>query len=273
MQLAGEQALLVLPAAPREQLLTLLEVRGIPFSAIDVASNVRTNVSVVEPDGTTTKLNEPGGEISPHEANSLRGSLLVAAERAQWVVLSGSLPPGVPTDLYGDLIRALRQLPVKIALDTSDGPLEAAVRSWPAGAPDFFKPNLTELATACGLNARSMQAAVEAGDLAPVADACRTLVQHGAGSVLASLASSGGVLATREGVWSATTPAVEVVSKVAAGDATVAGYLLAERVGGDPEACLRNAMAYGAATVGLDGSGVPAPEQTNPNDVEITQLA
>ena len=57
--------------------------------------------------------------------------------RARWVVLSGSLPPGVPADFYATLVRSLRPLGVKVAVDTSDEPLLALVDNFPEAAPDL----------------------------------------------------------------------------------------------------------------------------------------
>ncbi len=273
IQLAGESVLAVLPAAPRDQILTLLEIRGIPFSAVDVAPAVRTNLTLTEPDGTTTKLNEPGGELSALELNALRGALLVAAQRAQWVVLSGSLPPGAPVDFYVDLVRALRPMKVKIAVDTSDAPLLAIARALPAAAPDLLKPNSDELAQLTGADAKELEERAEAGDLAPVLEAGRNLVEQGVGSVLATLGAAGAVLVTAEGAWSATPPQIVPRSTVGAGDSSVAGFVLAQASGGSPADCLRNAVAYGAGATALAGTAVPAPQQTDPDGVTITQIA
>lgn len=273
IQLAGEPVLAVLPAAPRDQMLTLLEMRGIPFSAVDVAPAVRTNLTLTEPDGTTTKLNEPGGELSAQECNALRGALLVAAQRASWVVLSGSLPPGAPVDFYVDLVRALRPMKVKIAVDTSDAPLQAIERSLPASAPDLLKPNSDELAQLTGADAIELEERAAAGDLAPVLEAGRRLVNRGVGSVLATLGAAGAVLVTEDGAWSATPPSITPRSTVGAGDSSVAGFVLAQAAGGAPADCLRRAVAYGAGATALAGTAVPAPEQTDPDGVVITQIA
>lgn len=272
VQLAGRPTLAVLPAAPREPILTLLEVRGLPFSAVDVASSVRANLSIREPDGTVTKLNEPGGEIFPQETNSVREALLVAAERAEWVVLAGSLPPGVPVDFYVDMVRALRQFPVKVALDTSDAPLRTAARAWPLAAPDLFTPNMTELAQACGLGLRAMRSAAEAGDVGPVVEAARSLVERGVGAVLVTLGPAGAVLVNDAGAWAARPPEVATPCRMGAGDATNAGYLLAEAEGASAADCLRNAVAYGAAAAQLDGPAVPTPQQADPTAVQVEAL-
>ncbi len=273
IQLAGEPVLAVLPAAPRDHILTLLELRGIPFSAVDVASAVRTNLTVTEPDGTTTKLNEPGGELSVQECNAMRGALLVAAQRAAWVVLSGSLPPGAPVDFYVDLVRALRPLPVKIAVDTSDAPLLALAQGLPVAAPDLLKPNSDELAQLTGADAGELEARAAEGDLAPVLAAGRNLVERGVGAVLATLGAAGAALITAEGAWKATPPPTVPRSTVGAGDSSVAGFVLAQTAGDAPADCLRRAVAYGSGAAALAGSAVPAPEQTDPGAVVIEQLS
>ncbi len=80
--------------------------------------------------------------------------MLDAAKDAAWVVMSGSLPPGVPASWYGDVVALLAGQPCRIAVDTSDAPLAALVGSLDRGAPDLIKPNAEELAGVLGYSRR-----------------------------------------------------------------------------------------------------------------------
>ena len=293
---AGQPATAVLPAAAHDPLLLALDAAAATASAdsaalsthaVTVAAPVRINTAVTEPDGTTTKLNEPGAALSPQEIDAVEAALLKAATAAaaggggdvhHWAVLSGSLPPGVPTDWYARLVRLLREAApgLRIAVDTSDEPLAALAAGLPESAPDLVKPNGEELGQLVGLPADRAMALEEGaahGDLAPVADAARILVDLGLGAVMATLGPAGAVLVTGGGAWHATAPKVPVASTVGAGDSSVAGYVLADVRGGDEPERLRTAMAYGSAAASLPGTTLPAPGDLPAQEVVVTRLA
>ena len=293
---AGQPAAAVLPAAAHDPLLLALEAAAAAPSAgsaalstraVTVAAPARINTAVTEPDGTTTKLNEPGAALSPQEIDAVEAALLKAATAAaaggggdvhHWAVLSGSLPPGVPTDWYARLVRLLREATpgLRIAVDTSDEPLAALAAGLPESAPDLVKPNGEELGQLVGLPADRAMALEEGaahGDLAPVADAARILVDLGLGAVMATLGPAGAVLVTGGGAWHATAPKVPVASTVGAGDSSVAGYVLADVRGGDEPERLRTAMVYGSAAASLPGTTLPTPGDLPAQEVVVTRLA
>ncbi|MCZ0857500.1 1-phosphofructokinase family hexose kinase [Actinomyces israelii] len=291
---AGQPAAAVLPAAAHDPLLLALEAAAAAPStgsavlsthAVTVAAPARINTAVTEPDGTTTKLNEPGAALSPEEIDAVESALLEAATAAaagegarHWAVLSGSLPPGVPADWYARLVRLLRgSAPgLRIAVDTSDEPLAALAAGLPESAPDLVKPNGEELGQLVGLPADRAMALEEGaahGDLTPVADAARILIDLGLGAVMATLGPAGAVLVTGGGAWHATAPKVPVASTVGAGDSSVAGYVLADVRGGDEPERLRTAMAYGSAAASLPGTTLPTPGDLPEQEVVVTRLA
>ncbi len=71
------------------------------------AAPARTNLTITEPDGTTTKINEPGATLDAAAVRALTDAVLEAADGAAWVVMSGSLPPGLPTSWYADVVALL----------------------------------------------------------------------------------------------------------------------------------------------------------------------
>ena len=79
-----------------------------PFAALPIGEPLRSNVALTEPGGVTTKINEPGPVLSEDQQEALIGLLLDHARGASWVVLAGSLPPGVPADFYATVTRRLR---------------------------------------------------------------------------------------------------------------------------------------------------------------------
>ncbi|GIU55968.1 1-phosphofructokinase family hexose kinase [Arthrobacter sp. NicSoilC12] len=276
---SGLKTVAVLPGAEADPVLTGLRETDVPFAALPIGEPLRSNVALTEPGGVTTKINEPGPALSEDQQEALISLLLDHARGAAWVVLAGSLPPGVPADFYATVTRRLRSLfdgeaAPRVAVDSSGEPLAAAVSGDTSGKPDLLKPNaeeLVELAAAAGFATNKSAEELEA-DPEAAAAAASAVVRSGVGAVLATLGSKGAVLVTADGAWLATHPPVTAVSTVGAGDSSLAGYLLASSQGAAPVDCLRQAVAHGAAAASLPGSTVPAVNQTTPDAVTITAL-
>lgn len=269
---AGLPVVAVLPAPDSDPILSALRDLGVDYRTVPVTERVRMNITLTEPDGTTTKLNEPGPLLDEALVEQLAALVVDAASGADWVVLSGSLPPGVPSDFYATLVRRLRPLGVKVAVDTSDEPLLALVTAFPDAAPDLLKPNSDELAQLTGADAQQLEAAAKAGDPSAAVAASRSLVQRGVTAVLGTLGASGAVLVTADGAWHATPPPIVPRSTVGAGDSSVAGYVLADCGGAAVPDRLRHAVAYGSAAASMAGSALPSPEHLNTDDIVITEL-
>ncbi|GAA3319778.1 1-phosphofructokinase family hexose kinase [Arthrobacter ramosus] len=283
---SGLDTVAVLPGGDSDPVLAGLLDDGVPYAALPISAPLRSNVTLTEPDGVTTKINEPGPELSLDEQEALIGLLLDRSRGASWVVLAGSLPPGVPADFYATVARRIRSMhddpanggPPLIAIDSSGAPLVAAISGDSfgniSGKPDLLKPNaeeLAELAAAAGLTDVHTADELES-DPGLAARAAAAVVGSGVGAVLATLGSKGAVLVTADGAWFATHPPIQAVSTVGAGDSSLAGYLLAATNGGTSQDCLRQAVAHGAAAASLPGSTVPAVHQTTPDAVTITAL-
>jgi 1-phosphofructokinase len=269
---AGHPVRAVLPADPSDPILRGLDALGLPYRTVPLAEPVRTNLTLTEPDGTTTKINEPGPTHTQVGVEALARLLVLESERADWVVLSGSLPPGVPEGWYAELVLALRPWGCRIAVDTSDAPLLALAAEFPQAAPDLIKPNSEELAQLTGADAEELEAAAAAGNPSASVAAARSLVANGVGAVLVTLGAAGAVLVTSSGAWHASPPPITVRSTVGAGDSSVAGYVLAETRSLPEPDRLRLAVAYGSAAASLAGTQLPRPDQINTAEVRVTAL-
>jgi 1-phosphofructokinase len=247
------RAVVTVGGAEGEHLVTLLRGTGIEIVPVQIKGAIRSNITVVEPDGTTTKFNEPGAELSPEELNAVFDAVVNAAESADWLVASGSLPPGTPAEVYADLVRALAGSGIRVAIDTSGPALEAVL----AAEPALVKPNRDELSEVTGQRLLSIADVVEA--------ACR-LRDRGAAAVLASLGADGAVLVDGDGAIHGQTPVVSPLSSVGAGDAMLAGFLAG---GGTGARALTEGLAWGAAAVLQPGSGMPSPDDINLSAVRL----
>jgi 1-phosphofructokinase len=273
LTLARADAVALLPAASDHPIVTALRASGVPFRCVPIAEPVRTNLAITESDGTTTKLNEPGATLDAAAREALTRDIIETAEHATWVVMSGSLPPGLPDDWYADVVARLAPLRCRVAVDTSDGPLAALAAAFGVAAPDVIKPNAEELAGLVGASADHLENAAAQGDPGPVVAAARRLVDRGVGAVLATLGAAGAVLVDRTGAWLATPPPIVPRSTVGAGDSSLAGYVLAAVDGAEPPHRLRMAVAYGSAAAALPGTALPAPDQLRLDGVTVTTVA
>lgn len=264
---AGIPSIAVLPAAKDDPFVIELLAAGIDCRPERPAGEVRINLTITEPDGTTTKLNSPGATVTPDVLAGLEGGVLRRAGAADWVVLAGSLPPGAPGDWYAHLVTRLRGTSARVAVDTSDEPLRRLVAGLPDTAADLMKPNGAELASFTGRDPEALES-----DPLAAARAARELVDCGVGAVLATLGARGAVLVTREGAWHGTPPPTTVISTVGAGDSSLFGYLLGDTRRVDPSARLALAVAYGSAAAGLPGTTIPRPTQVRPELVSVRAL-
>jgi len=208
---------------------------AVPITAVPIKGAARVNVSLVEPDGTVTKVNEPGPQLGPDDVEAILAAASAVAGSG-WVVGCGSLPPGAPVDFYARLI-ALGSEDRRIAVDTSGEALGAAVCARAA----LVKPNTAELAELVGRPLATI------GD---VIAAARELIERGAHAVLVSLGPDGALLVDARTASHAEASIDDVVNTVGAGDALLAGFLAA---GGGSDA-LGNAIAWSVAAIRSPGT-------------------
>ncbi|GGU13419.1 MULTISPECIES: 1-phosphofructokinase [Streptomyces] len=253
---AGHRTVAVVPlgGAPGALVAQLLAGQGIEVAPVPVAGHTRSNIALAEPDGTLTKVNAPGPELTWEESETILTTVGAYSPAADWIACCGSLPRGLAPEWYAELVTRAHGAGARIALDTSGPSLLAAL----AARPDVVKPNAEELAEAVGRPLATIGDAVKAAE---------ELREQGAGAVLASLGADGQLLVSAAGTWYGTAAVDLVRSDVGAGDASLAGFLAA---GGEGPDALAAAVAHGAAAVGLPGSEMPSPAHLNPSAVTVT---
>jgi 1-phosphofructokinase len=222
----------------------LLAEVGVPMTTVRVDSSIRVNVTVAEADGTTTKLNAEGAQLTPAARQRLLSVTIDLTGGEGWVAGCGSLPPGAGDDFYADLVDRGRRAGCRTAIDASGPALARAV----AAGPSLIKPNYHELTELTGAHLATF---------ADVVDAARGLCDRGVGAVLVSLGVDGALLVTADDVLYGDGEPVAVRSTVGAGDALLAGFLAGGAAG--PEALVRG-LAWASAACRLPGSTMPGPE-------------
>lgn len=247
-----------------------LAQRGITAEPTSIADSIRSNVTLAEASGVTTKINLPGPKLSADDGERLLARLTraIAEHTPSWVVASGSLPQGLDTAIYANgFYSAVADIchahGTRLAIDSSGRALAEVAHN-----PDvaLLKPNVEELAELCGV---ALDAFATAGD---VASAARSLLTpHSNRAVLVSLGARGALLVTASRTWLATPSAVTAKSTVAAGDSTLAGYVAAFDAdpAADPADALAQGVRWGTAAVTLPGTEVPGRNDLNRIDVSV----
>ena len=215
----------------------------------------RINTKLVDTvSGETTDLNMPGPELTPEAAEALLDDVLKRLERlaesADWIVLSGSLPPGMPVEAYAIITQRAQAAGAAVLLDTSGAPLQAAL----AAGPRLVKPNRHELAELLNRPLDGLNAVVAAG---------RELLSRAPAPewVVVSLGGEGALFLTREQSLHARPLPIAVTSTVGAGDAMVAGLVAARLEGRSLTETAQLATAFAAAKLTRLGPHLPPPEE------------
>ena len=232
----GVATLAVLPLAQDSATTYLaLLADAIPIAAVPIAGSIRINVSLVDADGTVTKVNEAGPELGPDDVEAILAAATTQSN-ASWIVGCGSLPPGAPVDFYARLVQRAPE-GRRVAIDSSGEALHSAVC---AGAA-LVKPNLAELETLAGRKLPTL------GDAAAAA---RELIARGCHAVLVSLGPDGAVFVDANGATHAEAHVDQVANTVGAGDALLAGFLAA----GSDAGALGEAVAWSVAAIRSPGT-------------------
>jgi len=211
--LAGIQSLAVVPLTGEEAESADDET----IYAHTISHPLRVNITVLDDDGHTTKINEKAPPLTTADWTGLVETTLSLARehQAPWVLLAGTIPSsadGAALDLQA-LFESAHSQGILVGLDTSGSPLLELARS---GLPDVIKPNAPELAECVGRPLLTL------GD---VVEAAQEVHQWGVTHVLVSLGPDGMVGVSSTGVVHASTGPVTVRNTIGAGDASVAGFL------------------------------------------------
>jgi tagatose 6-phosphate kinase len=218
-----------------EQLRMALDTRGIEHDFVTVAAPTRQCVTVIdESAGTHTELVE---ESRPVEASDFEKLMAVVRRRihaCRAVVMSGSIPPGGPVDLYLPCTRLAHEANALSVVDAQGAVLLEALKS----KPGLVKPNRLELAATVGRELLD--------DLAAMA-AMRELCERGAQRVVVTAGKEPALAFDGRSYWRIVTPQIKLVNPIGSGDAFTAG-LVSRLIRGDDlgEAC-RWGSAAGAA--------------------------
>lgn len=228
------------------RLQAMIDKEGMAHDFLTVQGSVRTNTKIVSHDGKgVTELNEPGAPVDEAQLAAFFRLAQAKAADSQYMVLTGSLPPGCPVGTYRNLMQALPQ--VNCVLDVGGKELELGAEAHPF----LIKPNLSEMEATLGLQLRTLRS---------IRDAALIFLRKGVQHVVVSMGSMGAMYVAKEKTLFAPALRVDAKSTVGAGDAMVGGLLKGLEAEGDMAKAFRYGVAAGAASVMTEGTQLIVPE-------------
>ncbi len=215
---------------------------GIRHRFIDIAGSLRTNIKVFdEQNSIMTEFNENGHYVEAEALDQLDRLVRERARAAGIIVFNGSVPEGVPKNIYRSLIAAVQGNGVKTVLD-ADGQL---LLEGLEARPYFVKPNLYEFESAFRIKVQSKR------DIVRIS---REIIATGVRLVCVSLGQEGAVLVSGDEAWFAPAMAIKVKGVQGAGDSLVAGICLAIQRELDLDQMLRYGVAAASASLIREGT-------------------
>jgi 1-phosphofructokinase family hexose kinase len=218
----------------------LLGKCGYRIAVVPVQNEIRTNLTITDKHGLTVNLNEPGPQLAKAEVARVERVVRETLDHASWLMVCGSIPPGVPPAFYGKLVSMARHKKVKTLLH-ADGD---ALREGIAARPTVVSPNQQEAGRLLGQTLLTRTHYLEAAE---------RIRQMGADSEVLTLGSRGAVGAFADGLMEALPPRIDAVCPIGAGDALMAAYAWARERRTSAADALRWGVAAGTASARLPG--------------------
>ena len=208
-----------------------LMLNSTPYDFIWCEGSVRTNIKVFDrSDGTITELNESGMNVAVEDLDRMVDLVVRHAENSDYLILSGSLPPGCPQDYYRTLIRAVEGLGCRCVLDADGERLQYGLEA----TPFMIKPNRYELESMIG---RPLER------ISDIREAALRFIDKGVAVVAVSLGADGALITDGSETLFAPRMNIEVKGTVGAGDAMVAGLVAGFMADLELEQCFRMGVA------------------------------
>lgn len=249
----GGGSLLVYPAGgmPGEMLNELLEQEGIDQLLLSIKGITRENLIVLEETtGRQFRFGMQGPKLERDEWEHCLLELSTANPAPDYLVASGSLPLGVPSDFYARVARIGKEIGAKVIIDAAGDALAHALQE----GVYLIKPNVREFRELAGNDIKEESQITEAAQSMVRAGQCEVMV--------ISLGAAGALLVSEDIVEHIVPPTVPISSKVGAGDSMVAGIVLSLSRGKELREAALYGIAAGSAAVMTPGTELCRKEDT-----------
>lgn len=225
----------------------MLKAEGVTNNFVHTKNETRSCINILAADGSSTELLEPGAEVYPEEIQDFLDKFPEIVEKSDVITISGSVPKGIGTDMYGKLIEMAKEKGKKVILDTSGALLKEGILA----KPTMIKPNTDEIEALLGISVKNR---------AEIIASAKKLKEMGIEVVVVSLGKDGALVVCEDGVYQGKPPKIETVNTVGCGDSMVAAFAVGFARGYSMEETLRYAVAVSAANALTMATGNYKPE-------------
>lgn len=233
-----------------EEIIQLLNAHGVRNDFYRISGNSRNNITIAT-EGKSTEILEQGPCISENESKEFLKHLTTVLENnknIRFVVMSGSLPPGLSSNYYTEILKIAKSFDVLSIVDTSGGALKEVINC--KYKPYCIKPNETELKELFS---------IENGYLLSV-DECLNLLSletlNGIEWIIYTQGSEGAIIKHGKRFYKANIPQkLEIINPTGSGDSTIAGFCVGLLTKQDDTHIIKHAMAYGILNAMEDKTG------------------
>jgi len=209
---------------------------------LSVKGETRTNIKIIDKiNNTHTDINENGPSVTLEDINNIKDKIIKHCRSESLVILSGSVPSGASSSIYGEIIKAIKNKGGKVILDADGDMLMQGIKA----GPYIVKPNIDELEKAFGISIDNE---------AKIIETSKKILEYGVKYVVISQGSEGSIFISRDKIAKVAGLKVEVKSTVGAGDSMVAALAIATENNYSFEETMKLACATSAANVMTEGT-------------------
>ncbi len=226
-----------------QTIVDILNKQHVKHAFTQVKNQTRCSINVIDSNGISTELLEPGEHVSKSEIKEFEHQFLTLLDKVDVATLNGSMPKGFEPEYYKRLITFCNERNIPCFIDTSGKYLIEAIKA----KPFFIKPNTDEVAQLLGHKPTSIEEIVESA---------KVLHSKGIAKVAITLGSQGAILVTDSGVYKATPPNITCVNPVGSGDTFTGVFAACISRNMTDEQCLANAIACASANCVSEQTGV-----------------
>jgi 1-phosphofructokinase len=212
---------------------------------VEISGNLRNIYNFIT-EKKVLRFNEKGPKIKKEELKKFWEVLLnLKFKKGDFLVMSGSIPPGIKKNIYGEIIKKTKKFNIYTIVDADGEILKEAIKE----IPFLIKPNINELERCLNTKIKNFE---------ELKNICNKFITFGISIILVTLGKEGAVLFTKEKIIYGKPPKINFKSNIGCGDAFLAGFLYKFKRGENYENCIKFAVSVGAGKAEEEGTKMPS---------------
>lgn len=219
-----------------------LDQQGVPYDFVEVEGELRTNIKAFDQiSRVMTEFNENGRHVTESAIEKLYKKVEEYLDKTSILVLDGSVPEGVPADIYRKIIETANARGIKTILDAANSLLTEGIKA----SPYLIKPNKAEFEAAFGKKIETREEVIQIS---------KEIIEQGVKYVCVSMGNEGAMLISEDETYIAPPLELDVRGVQGAGDSLVAGICMAIEKELGSEEMLRYGVAVASGSLLHEGT-------------------